>query len=78
MKRDFRYRQGSREDGARLSRFLRQTEIFQRRAGESATDIGFDDQFEQSNVRKLYSIFFRFTCRFGWAEIPLLANNFPE
>ena len=52
-----------------------QTEVLQRRAGDSATDIRFDDQFEYLNVVKVHLILFNFAYRFGWTEIPLLANN---
>jgi hypothetical protein len=52
-----------------------QTEVLQRRASDSATDIRLDDQFEYSNVGKLHFILFDFTYRFRWTEIPLLAHN---
>jgi len=53
----------------------RQAEVLQRSASDPASDIGFDDQFEYINVVKVDLILFNFAHRFGWTEIPLLANN---
>src|ERR1700758_4317498 len=52
-----------------------QAEILQRSASHPATDLRFNDQFEYLNVVKVNLILFNFANRFGWTEIPLLANN---
>src|SRR5262249_12860913 len=53
----------------------RQAEVPQRSASDPARDIRFDGQFEYINVVKIHLILFNFASRFGWTEIPLLANN---
>ena len=52
-----------------------QVEVLQRSASDPASDIWVDDQFEYINVVKVHLILFNFAYRFGWTEIPLLANN---
>ena len=59
-------------DRARLSG---QAEVLHRSASHPATDLRFNDQFEYLNVVKVNLILFSFSNRFGWTEIPLLANN---
>src|SRR5262249_22838592 len=53
----------------------RQAEVLQRSASDPARDIRFDGQFEYIHVVKVHLILFNFAYRFGWTEIPLLANN---
>src|SRR5215472_2216785 len=56
----------------------RHAEVLQRSASDPARDIRFDGQFEYINVVKIHLILFNFASRFGWTEIPLLANNLFE
>src|SRR5215471_8512039 len=56
----------------------RQAEVPQRSASDPSSDIRLDDQFENLNVVKVHLILFNFAYRFGWTEIPLLANNLFE
>src|SRR5262252_10442270 len=53
----------------------RHAEVLQRSASDPARDIRLDDQFEHLNVVKVHLILLNFSCRSGWTEIPLLANN---
>jgi hypothetical protein len=53
----------------------RQAEVLQRSASGPATDIRLDDEFKYLSVVEVHLILFNLACRFGWTEIPLLANN---